>query len=238
MSDEDVVEERDGYRVRLEHDDSPEQPYDDGAVPILTVERYRQVEAFNSQAEDYVHAVTEILDRHDYETLERFVKIFYGAVKMDRWYSDGLQGHYIAFDTAAWREKVGAPEDRLKDEDYLSEVRAWAEGEVYGYIVEKHLHYTKTYAEDPEYSEEGDEWAEVQETGYVFNKTHNGYDAIKMGVSCWGFYGREYAEQAAREALESTIASETKEESVRGCSCGEADHGAPGHEGHEEESSD
>ena len=213
MSDDaGVVEERDGYRVRLELDDSPEQPYDDGAVPILTVERYRQVEAFNPQAEEYVHAVTEILDRHDWDTLERFVKIFYGAVKMQRWYSSGMEGHYVAFDTAAWREKVGAPET-LKDEDYLSETRAWAEGDVYGYIVEKNLHYTKTYAEDPSYNEEGDEWVEVQETGYVFNKAHNGYDAIKMGVSCWGFYGREYAEQAAREALKTTIDSSIKEES-------------------------
>lgn len=184
--DEDVVEERDGYRVRLEYDDSPEKPYDDGAVPILTYDQGR-VEAFNSQAEDYVSAVSEVLDRHDWDTLERFVKIFYGAVKMDRWYSDGFRGYYIAFDTAEWREKVGAPEDRLKDEDYLSETRAWAEGDVYGYIVEKNLHYTKTYAEDPSYSEEGDEWVEVSDG------------------SCWGFYGREYAEQAAREALDSTI---------------------------------
>ena len=211
MSDENVVEERDGYRVRLEYDDSPDKPYDDGAVPILTVERYRQVEAFNSQAEDYVHAVTEILDRHDYDTLERFVKIFYGAVKMDRWYSTGLQGYYVAFDTAAWRETVGAPVDRLKDEDYLSETRAWAEGEVFGYIVEKNVHYTKTYAEDPSYNEEGEEWVQVQDTGYV-SDGKGGWQHVSMPVACWGFYGQEYAEQAAREALETTI-DNAKEES-------------------------
>lgn len=212
MSDDvDVVEERDGYRVRLEYEDSPDKPYDDGAVPILTVERFMQVEAFNSQAEEYVHAVTEILDNHGWDTLERFVKIFYGAVKMQRWYSDGMEGYYVAFDTAAWREKVGAPEDRLKDEDYLSEVRAWAEGEVYGYIVEKNLHYTKTYAEDPEYNEEGEDWVEVQETGFV-SDGKGGWRKITMPIACWGFYGREWAEESAREALTSTIES-SKEKS-------------------------
>ena len=210
MAEEDVVEERDGYRVRLEYDDSPEQPYDDGAVPILTYDHGR-VEAFNSQAEDYVHAVSEILDRHgdqgiDWDTLERFVKIFYGAVKLDRWFSDGLRGHYIAFDTAEWREKVGAPET-LKDEDYLSEVRAWANGEVYGYIVERELGYEKKYfdADGEDVSEEtGTEWVEVEEKGRV-GDGQGGWKEITMPVACWGFYGREWAEQAAREALESTI---------------------------------
>lgn len=183
VDDLDIIAERDGMRVRLEYDDSPEQPYDDGATPILTLERsgyggYR-VAAFNSQAEPYVSAVAEVLDRHDMETVERFVKIFYGAVKLDSWYSDGLRGYYVAFDTADWREKVGAPVDRLAAEDYLSEVRAWAEGDVYGYIVERR------YAED----------------GY---EDEDSWEAVADG-SCWGFYGRQWAEQAAREALETAL---------------------------------
>lgn len=197
MEDLDIIEERDGYRVRLQRDESPEQPYDDGATPIFTVEHsrwggYRLAEAFNKQAEPYLDAVAEILRRHDMETLERFVKIFYGAARMDSWYSEGLEGHYVAFDTAAWREKVGAPEESLKEEYYLSEVRAWAEGDVWGYIVEKQLRFEKRFF-DPEDAEvdygyeDGTEWIEVD------------------GESCWGFYGREYAEQSAKEALDNTL---------------------------------
>ena len=174
MEDLDIVEERDGYRVRLEFDDSPEQPYDDGATPILTIERGSHVEAFNKQAEPYVGTVAELLQRFELDTVERFVKIFYGATKMDSFYSDGIRGTYIAFDTAEWREAVGAAPERLQAEDYLSEVRAWAEGEVYGHVVEK-------------FDADADEW-EATDDG-----------------TCWGFYGREWAEQAAREALTAEI---------------------------------
>ena len=173
-----LVEERDGYRVRLEVEDYAEKPYNDGATPILTLERSGYgltVEAFNSQGEPYVSAVAEVLSRHDLETVERFVKIFYGATKMDAFWSDGIRGYYVAFDTAEWREKMGITTvDRLKGEDYLSEVRAWANGEVYGHIVEKF---------DPE----TEDW-EAADDG-----------------TCWGFYGSEYAEQAAREALTAAI---------------------------------
>ena len=183
----DIIEERGDFRVRLAYDDSADKPYDDGATPIFTVERSgygRSVEAFNSQAEKYVGAVAEILDRHDMETLARFVKIFYGATKLDTFYSEGIRGHYVAFDTAEWREEVGAPVEYLKDEYFLSEVRAWAEGEVFGYIVEKRVSYTKAY-EDGRDDVEDAEWEDVD--------------------SCWGFYGREWAEQAAIEALNDAI---------------------------------
>jgi hypothetical protein len=196
----DIVEERDGYRVRLEYDDSPEQPYDDGATPIFTVERSgygRSVEAFNKQAEPYVSAVAEILDRFDLETLERFVKIFYGAIKLDSFWSDGIRGHYVAFDTEEWREKVGAPVESLAKENYLSEVQAWAEGDVYGYLVE-------------EYDAETDTWEEALETGIV-SDGKGGWRKFSMPVAVWGFYGREWAEQAAREALTDHIEHASKQ---------------------------
>jgi hypothetical protein len=177
MTYSETLEERDGYRVRLEVDDSADKPYDDGATPILTIERVgygTRVEAFNPQAEAYVSAVAEVLDRHDMETVERFVKIFYGAIKMDTYWSDGIRGYYVAFDTAEWRAEVGATPERLKDENYLSEVEAWATGDVYGFIVERND------------SGDSDDWEETD--------------------SCWGFYGHEYAEQAAREALTAAIA--------------------------------
>lgn len=177
MSYSETIEARDGYRVRLELDDSGERPYDDGATPILTLERMgygTSVESFNKQAEPYESAVAEVYSRHGLETVERFAKIFYGATKMDSYWSEGIRGYYVAFDTAEWRETVGVTPELLKDENYLSEVQAWAEGEVYGHIVEK-------------FDAEADDW-----------------DVVEDGT-CWGFYGRDYAEQAAREALTAAL---------------------------------
>lgn len=193
----DIVEERDGYRVRLEIDQDAQEPYDDGAVPTLRIggDYYGggDAEAFNKQAEPYVRAFNRFGDvagtnAQQREIFARYVRIFHDAIKVQE-YNTGVSREYgyIGFDTAAWREEVGAPVDRLKDEDYLSEVRAWAEGDVYGVIVEKQLHYTKTYAEDPTYSEEDAEWVEVEDG------------------SVWGHYGRSWAEQAAREALTEAI---------------------------------
>jgi hypothetical protein len=191
----DIVEERDGYRVRLEYDDSGEQPYDDGATPILTVERSRtwgsyNVAAFNSQGEEYVSAVSAILERHSIETVERYLRMFHGTVKVETFYSEGIQGWYLAFDTAHWREHVGAPVESLDGYSYLAEVRAWAEGDVYGYIVERNVAFTKTWESGD--AEEGSEWLQVQDG------------------SCWGFYGRDYAEEAAKQALTDCITLESK----------------------------
>lgn len=196
--DLDIIEERDGFRVRLEYDDSPEQPYDDGATPIFTIEpsNYGQrVEAFNRQAEPYVNIVSEVVSRFGLEGLERFARIFYGAVNFDDWYSDGIRGHYVAFDTEEWRADMGITDtERLKAENYLSEVRAWAEGDVYGYIVEREVSFEKKY-----FNAEGEDLEDLEDSGTEWVEVEDG--------SCWGHYGREWAEQAAREALAGVIGS-------------------------------
>jgi hypothetical protein len=86
---------------------------------------------------------------------------------------------YLAFDTAAWAETVGAPAEHLATEDYLSEIRAWAEGDCWGWILEKQRHWTKTYADGE--TEQGSSWEHVD--------------------SCYGYYGRQYAAEAAEAAL-------------------------------------
>lgn len=71
-------------------------------------------------------------------------------------------------------------------ESEQAEYRRWAEGEVYGHIVEKDVTRIPRDAEDrndPELDGETREWEEVD--------------------SCWGYIGREYAEEAAREAFAS-----------------------------------
>lgn len=200
MADDDVIEERGGYRVRLEQDQDADQPYDDGAVPILRMDgnpyHGGEVTAFNKQAEPYVEALRRLAERwgagnHGLDTFERYLKIFHGTVKVQQYgqtpYTDYL---YIGFDTSAWAEEVGAPREALSGENYLAEVVAWLEGDVYGVIVEKHRKGRTEWDDgDETYPEE---WVETDH-------------------AVWGHYGREWAEQAAHEAL-TAYADEEKEE--------------------------
>jgi hypothetical protein len=192
----DIVKENDNYRVRLEHDDSGEKPYDEGAVPILSREfgRYgRRWEAVNDAAEDFTGLLNALEERFDEQDIERFLKIFLDAYSV-RWESSE-NNRYLAFDTAAWREKVGLSDEWLdahteaRDklaEGSLSEIISWANGEVYGWIVERKLATYTTY-KDPTTGEtvretESEDWEQVE--------------------SCWGYYGDEYAREAATEEFD------------------------------------
>ncbi len=197
----DIVKENDSYRVRLEYDDSGEKPYDEGAVPILSREfgRYsNRWEAVNEQGKDFESIISELYNRFDNEeeVIERFLKIFHGAYSVE--WSSSQDNRYLAFDTAAWREHVGLSDEWLdRDSDIkqdrsklavgsLSEIMAWANGEVYGWIVERKLATYTTY-KDPT-------------TGETVRETES--EDWEIMDSCWGFYGDEYAREAATEEFD------------------------------------
>lgn len=171
------------YRVGLRRDDEPQEPYDDGGWPILQVE-YKHYDyvatAFNKQAEPYVDKFNELFERlRELRTWERFAKIFLGSKHVHEYgFNRGTDYSYIAFDTPEWRENVGAPED-LSKEKPLAEIQAWIEGEVYGWIVQTR------YNPDEELAP-WEDW-ETQD-------------------SCYGFYGSEWAKEAALEALKEYVA--------------------------------
>lgn len=199
MTELDIVEENENYRVRLEYDDSGIKPWGDFQTPVLSKEfRYGSWEADNDAAEEFSGTVNEAWDRlKDVETFERFIRIFLGAKSVI--VSSSENRHYVSFDTPEWREHTGLTDEYLADtpevkpeelaKGTLDEYIAWANGEVYGYIVEKKF-ITQTKYIDPVTEElvnvEDDiEWVEVEDG------------------SCWGFYGREWAEESAKEALKS-----------------------------------
>jgi hypothetical protein len=203
----DIIEERDNYRVRLQLDNDAQEPYNDGATPILRIggDYYGRGSAvpFNKQTNGFEDAWNRLFEcarnnAHHREIFERFLKIFHGTVKV-QFYNEGASNEYgyVAFDTAAWREEMGLTDEQgllaqsLLKEDYLDELRSWLEGDTWGYVVERKVRaitqredYATGTALDPV---EFDEWEEVEDG------------------SCWGFYGREWAEQAAKEALEAEI---------------------------------
>ncbi len=190
---EEIVEESGDYRAVIKLDDSPEKPESYGMVPVLQIDSngYGSVkaEAFNEQAEPFVHAFNVLSDLYhgngyQYEVFERYLKIFHGATKVDS-HNVGRSREYgyVAFDTAAWREEVGTGPS-FADEDILEEVRAWAEGDVWGVGLEKRV----TWSTDEEDYDDMDTWEETAD-GFV-----------------WGFYGHRWAEQEAKDLLKAQLA--------------------------------
>jgi hypothetical protein len=170
MGDLDIIKTADSYRVRLELDDTPEQPYDDGAVPVLQLDFQPYgslaVKAFNSQAEPYLEAFLRIMaaapsGRAAVERFERYARVFLGTVKVQQYNIGHFDKYaYLAFDTAAWAADMQVSAEQLQAEDYLSEIRAWAEGDCWGWIVEKQRHWTKTYSDGE--TEQGSSWEQVE----------------------------------------------------------------------------
>lgn len=196
MSNHDIVKESDNYRVYLEADDSGEKPYDEGAVPTLSRE-FRgygsRWEAVNDAGEDFTGLLNALEERFEEAEIERFIRIFLGAYSVEWESSDNCR--YLAFDTAAWREKVGITDEWLDRTDNdrsklaegsLSEIIAWANGEVYGYVLERRMNRHSTYT-DPA-------------TGETVKEDESEHWEILD--SCWGFFGYEYATEAAIEAFD------------------------------------
>jgi hypothetical protein len=190
MTDDDIIATRgDDLRVRLELDGSPEPPYDEGSAPIL-----RQ---FGSRISQVVETTSFLVHPRILEAAERwgfddnlfirYLRAFHGVTRTE-YYSRGGWGEnrYFSFDPADWRERVGLPDAYLAEHPEvnpadLSQWAAYVEGDVYGWVVERRVVWCR--ADDPTVTR--DEWETVD--------------------SCWGFYGREYAEEAAREALEAAV---------------------------------
>jgi hypothetical protein len=185
-----VIEERDGYRVCLKIEEGPEEPYYDGQSPLLRIDpRTRKAEHIqigsmrptddDTRIEEAVsHWATTPADS-DWKLFEKYLRAYYGVTRIVTYWSDTYW--YVTYDSAAWREAAGAPEGSAN----LDEYRAWVEGEVYYYIIEKRVTWraVNPVTDDPEYSE------------YPERTTWETVD------SCGGYYGDEYAEQEARRAF-------------------------------------
>jgi hypothetical protein len=206
VSDLDIIGETDTYRVRLELDEYPEKPYDEGATPILSRE-FRgygaRWEAFNEAGEDYAYILNRVRDEvpgDEEENIERFLRIFHGAYSVT--FDSSEYNRYVSFDTAEWREKMGLTDEYMESvgkdtldpsklsEGSLTEVLAWAEGDVYGIIEEKKLNRkSETVYTNPATGEE----VRTEETDE---------EVWEVEESVWGYYGRKYAEEEAKSIFE------------------------------------
>lgn len=178
-----IVEERGDYRVLLVADPFPEEPYNDGQSPVI---RFEGGSADHIRAaggdEERVERAAEFWgppNRSSWDKFEKYMRGFFGTTEIITYYSGSYW--YVTYDTAAWRERIGASGPDL------TEWIAYCEGEVYGYEVEKLTHLYVKNKESSDYSEHSEAWENVDSSG--------------------GFYGYDWAFESARRALDDVIES-------------------------------
>jgi len=195
MSYSEILKEENNFRVKLINDEYASEPWDDGHSPLIRIERRYSESAehvmVGSRPTGDDDRIAEAAARWshpgDHAKFEKYLRAYY-AVTQVKWYgpNDATDSTYVSYDTAAWREYVGAPEKSVNMDEWIS----YLEGDVYGYRVERkvHVYQDKRIHSGDDFrteSTEYDEWEEVD--------------------SCWGFYGHEYATEAAEEALSEAL---------------------------------
>lgn len=196
-TDYDVIETSDNgqYRVVLEQDTDCEQPMTSGDwwTASVLVHAYSRMGNSGMEAmydpQERLYAWSHFNDSYQPttpdadEAFKRYMRIFCGIEVFDITIYNGYRdtSNALAWLEPSERERIGVPEGYpAKDaiETEISEHNRWAEGECYGYIVQKRV----TWTTDNDDYDDHDEWEDTED-------------------SCWGFIGREYAEQEAIEAL-------------------------------------
>lgn len=177
-----VAESDDGtLRAVIVADHYAEAPYDDGGSPILRMYydygwRAKHVDGVSSFVPSGIGNIIKAAERwarDDSDLFERYLRIFHGMTSV-RYHFDRDGDEWVTFDTAEWRECVGAPEGAADMTEYI----AWLNGECYGYAVERKV----TWHADG--FGERESWETID--------------------SCFGFYGwTDYLRVEARGAYES-----------------------------------
>jgi hypothetical protein len=200
MSYGEVIEETGNYRLTLHIDDDTQEPYDYWRVPVLRIDR-GSVDHLSSDSrptddddavEDAVRHWGASPSRTDWRLVEKYLRAWFGTTYIETWYSGSYW--YVAYDTAAWREFAGLTTDdaehiRNNVAGALTEFRAWAEGDVWGYTVEQKIHVVShKQITTPE--------GKMTELDYEY------YEWYPTDESCWGYYGHEYATEQGKLAFE------------------------------------
>lgn len=187
---EDILEERTdlGLRVRIAGDPYPYPPDDEYMAPVLRLS--------TGARPVHLHPLKGSLGPRDDEAvenaarrwgtpssgtwkyMEKFLRSYLGATRVDTYFSGSYW--YVSYDSENWRQKTGRDLNAalVPEADLLAEWKAWAEGEVYQYIVEQRVPWKRI---DGVLDAELGTWEEVE--------------------GCGGYYGYEWAKEAAMDAF-------------------------------------
>lgn len=189
MSDKEVLEERNGMRLVIELDPYPEEPYDDGQAPLLRMDmQYACPRSEHVDGNARPHGDDERIEEaayrwgppgnSDWRKFEKYLRAFYGVTVIETYASQDYW--YASYDSKAWRDYAGLPDNASSAGDLhlLDEWKAYVEGEVYTYAIEKRVTWTATELDYLDYPDH-ETWEEVDSMG--------------------SYYGREFAELRARQ---------------------------------------
>lgn len=196
MSHSEIIETRDKFRARITVDDYASEPDGDFFGTVYYLDRdgrcERKAAPFKSP-DDFSDELRFGWEHYrDMKLVERYLRIWYGIRGFN--YFDTQDGKYVNvvtdYDLNMWGWDLDPAEwpvvDGVRSTDpaknNLDEWHAYHDGDVWLVRVEKCIHWT-TDDDDADTSER-DEWQEIDDT--------------VVG----GYYGEEWARQAATEALD------------------------------------
>lgn len=164
------------HRVRLVRDEDPVNPRRDyeNLCHVITVPGSLFIDV-DEDGGPLQHGWDHFHDRYDTgrdtNLFIRWARIYHGAVAVEHRPHDGPRSLWYLL--PADIEKIGnTPQEAIEGE--IREYRAWAEGDVWGYVIERIVDWDRRDGEGSMTT-----WEHVD--------------------SCWGFIGYEYAEQEAKE---------------------------------------
>lgn len=189
----DVLETSDDgtLRVVLMRDEDAGKPEADECGYVFNVDRTRWsaewVETLNSNrpgdpfADDIADGIARCMHKwgNDWDRMERYLRIVWDAVAVD-WWDRRSGGRFLAVVTSsmadAWNVPASSRTPEILTKGTLVEYAAWDEGDVWSWEIQRRVRWMR---------EDGDDTMETWEPE----------------DSCGGYYGRDYAEEQAREAL-------------------------------------
>lgn len=182
------------YRAKIERDECPEAPENDGGCPIVQIDTNRgysfkaSMTGYGSGYEDGLgRTAAEILEyfhqrtgytRDAFDMFERYLRIFHDGTMVETGGDQRSDCYYVAYVTRTLWESWGNVSAPIETAE-MTEWEAYLDGDVYGVGVEQATSFDENGEPD------------------VWTETGDGM--------CWGHYGEEWAKQDGEENLASEI---------------------------------
>lgn len=178
------------YTVELHYDETPEQPYNDGLGFAFDGGRESIDQAMGDHA-DEVLSLIKGSEVRSAAAIARYLRLKYGFKGIREVSGDYSTGEPSSDRGESFQGLAWAPDDATYPDSYtdagIAEYRAWANGEVYGYVVL-----------DPDGADFGSCWGFYGDDGekYMLERAKDEveYDATQRGIA---------SERRASERLES-----------------------------------
>lgn len=206
MTEYDVIDETtdERFRVVLVQDLWPNEPEDDGGPYVFGLDwrfthciaEVRQQPTGDPYADDMRAGVARAMSRWgtDWDRIERYLTTAWDAVAVQRYDRRG-GGHFLAVVTADMLAEWGGNVALVRESELLSEWEAYDEGDVWGYEIQRRWRWSPCC-----HCAHGDDMRPDHDADCPV-ATGRGLETWEHEDSCWGFFGRECAEEFAREAF-------------------------------------